>query len=491
MQSSLLQLLILIRGMLIRIPLSVLTASLIARVLGPGGVGQWAMILSATALLDFLTLKWVQGPNIRFGREEWTSSHSLSNTWVARWPLIFFGVSFSTLLLILQPFSFLERFFNLPASWWPLILFFLLGQWWLSEVQSLLRITEKIGRFTMIPILIDIFSILFLISLFFQPPEARFTFALIGLVCINTVVSGVAWFIEFRSSKSLGGKINWSASKKMVLYGLPIVPGLYFNYLSNWGDHILLQYFKSTVDVGLFSASYQAMAALIGLAYSISMLLVPKLIDKKITDPEAERDYIIRIVPTILSFWLMMIIPMLIIIPWLFLIIFGSDFSDAIPSLLVLCGAVPCSIFTAVYAVLFQTQGRLGRSSFFGGVMFSVNIITSFVLVIEFGGVGVAVGTTLSYFIWQYFYVMDQHNFLEIPKAKIIIFLIFSIFYGLMQIAMGEEVAFRVGGAFLGFSCLILMIRHYKMVDRAILKNLLSGKLSSFHPHFDRLLIRN
>ena len=491
MPNFLSQLITLTGGMLVRIPLSILSTSLLARALSPNGVGQWAMILAATTLLYFSLLKWIQGPNIRFGREEWTSRHSLSNTWVARWPLIFLGFGLSALLLIFQPFSFLESLFNLPTSWWPLILVFILGQWWLSEAQSLLRITDKIGRFTIIPIAVDFFSILFLISVFFQPSGIRITFVLIGLVCIYTFVSGVTWFIEFRSSKSLGEKINWAASKKMILYGLPIVPGLYFNYLSNWGDHILLQHFKSTEDVGLFSADFQAMAALTGLASSISILLLAKLIDKKITDSEAERDYIIRIVPTILSLWLMMIIPILTIIPWFFMIVFGSEFSDAIPALLILCGAVPCSIFTSVYVVLFETQGRLGRSSLFGGIMFFVNMVISFALVVEFGTVGVAIGTMVSYFIYQYLYVIDQHMFLKVPKYKAITLLIFSVFYGLIQIAVGDEMAFRIGGALLSFSCLILIIRHYKMVDKAILEHLLSGKLSSFHPHFHRILIRH
>ena len=191
MPNFLSQLITLTGGMLVRIPLSILSTSLLARALSPNGVGQWAMILAATTLLYFSLLKWIQGPNIRFGREEWTSRHSLSNTWVARWPLIFLGFGLSALLLIFQPFSFLESLFNLPTSWWPLILVFILGQWWLSEAQSLLRITDKIGRFTIIPIAVDFFSILFLISVFFQPPGIRITFVLTGLVCIYTFVSEI------------------------------------------------------------------------------------------------------------------------------------------------------------------------------------------------------------------------------------------------------------------------------------------------------------
>ena len=58
-------------GKLLRIPLAVLAASLLARAVGPEGVGQWAMLLAVTTMLHSFLLSWTQAYNVRFGREEW------------------------------------------------------------------------------------------------------------------------------------------------------------------------------------------------------------------------------------------------------------------------------------------------------------------------------------------------------------------------------------------------------------------------------------
>ena len=106
-------------GKLLRIPLAVLAASLLARAVGPEGVGQWAMLLAVTTMLHLFLLGWTQAYNVRFGREEWTLHHRLASTWAARGPIIAMSFGLAATLLILQPFSFLEKFFNLSQTWWP------------------------------------------------------------------------------------------------------------------------------------------------------------------------------------------------------------------------------------------------------------------------------------------------------------------------------------------------------------------------------------
>ena len=106
-------------GKLLRIPLAVLAASLLARALGPEGVGQWAMLLAVTTLLHSFLLSWTQAYNVRFGREEWTIHHRLASTWAVRGPIIAMSLGFAATLLIIQPFSFLENFLTYPRHGGP------------------------------------------------------------------------------------------------------------------------------------------------------------------------------------------------------------------------------------------------------------------------------------------------------------------------------------------------------------------------------------
>ena len=208
MQRDLSDFISLTSGKLLRIPLAVLSASLLARTIGPDGVGKWAIILAISNLFHSFLFGWTQSYNVRFGIEEWALKNKLSDIWATRWPLVTSGICLTAAFLFFQPFSFFERFFNLSTFWWPFILIFILGQWFFSESQSLFRVTGKIGTFALIPILIELTTIACLTILSFQPPDLRLNWAISSMIIITTVISGFAWLKELYFSRSFGGKSN-------------------------------------------------------------------------------------------------------------------------------------------------------------------------------------------------------------------------------------------------------------------------------------------
>ena len=490
MQRDLSDFISLTSGKLLRIPLAVLSASLLARAIGPDGVGKWAMILAVSNLFHSFLFSWTQSYNVRFGREEWILKNKLSDIWATRWPLIVSGICLTTVFLFLQPFSFFDRFFNLSIFWWPYILIFILGQWFFSESQSLFRVTEKIGTFALIPILIELITITYLTILIFQSPNLILHWVVFGMILITTVISGLAWLKELFFSRSFGGKSNWEERKNLIKYSWPLIPGLCFGYLSNWGDHILLQYFKSAKDVGFFSTGYQVMQALAGFSSSVSILYLPKLIDQKLEERGVEQDYLTRVAPTIISLWLIILIPTFVIIPWVFTLVFGSDFLEAIPVVLLLCAAVPGSIFSATHFILYELQGRLGKASLINATTLALNFIVSLALVVRLGSIGVALGTAISFFLTQMLCVLDQHKYLKIPMKRMLVLLIFCTFFGACQCIIGVNYLHRIVTAILSLVCLIALARQFGIIDRIILTRLLSGKLLAFQPLFFWLFIK-
>ena len=182
MQSQLIHFFSLTGGKILRIPLVVLSTSLLARIVGPEGVGQWAMILAVATLFHSCLINWTDSSNVRFGCKEWVLKNRLANTWSARWPLIAAGTCLASALTIFQPFSFLEKLFNLPPSWWPLLLMFVFGEWFRFESQSIARVTGKIGRLTLIPIWVDLATIAFLATIFFQSSFPEIQWTLSGMI---------------------------------------------------------------------------------------------------------------------------------------------------------------------------------------------------------------------------------------------------------------------------------------------------------------------
>lgn len=152
----------LVVGNVLKIPLVILVLSLMSRLIGPVGLGQWSMLVAVSSFFHSFFLNWTQAPSVRFGCEEWLDSKKLSNTWAARFPLILLGFALAILFLTLQPFAFFEKLTSLPSTWWPLVVIYLLGLWWRAEVESLLTITKKYTHLAVSPLLVNGVVVLFL-----------------------------------------------------------------------------------------------------------------------------------------------------------------------------------------------------------------------------------------------------------------------------------------------------------------------------------------
>ena len=152
---------------LIRVPLSIILISLLSDLIGPEGIGKWAMVVAISTFFHSILLSWAQPPFVSFGCKEWQETNRLSQTWAARYPVILFGLIFALLILINQPFSFFENLVLLPSSWWPLSFVYLLALWFLAETKSLLNIKEKFKLLSTLSLLSDVLIIIFLLFLTF------------------------------------------------------------------------------------------------------------------------------------------------------------------------------------------------------------------------------------------------------------------------------------------------------------------------------------
>jgi O-antigen/teichoic acid export membrane protein len=468
-------------GKLFRIPPAILVISLLSRLIGPEGVGQWSMLAAISSLFQLFFLQWTQASLVRFGREEWLDSKNLSKIWAARWPLILFSLTLATLLLALRPFSFFERLTSLPSNLWTLAAIYLLGLWCLAEAQSLLTVTSRLTRLAVLPLIADTFIILFLLFLSFTTHEEVKFLPFVGIVFLTTIFWGTMWVKEFIFTRSFGDRLSVENTLRVIKFGWPMIPVYILGYLSDWGDHFLLQYFHGAKEVGFFHAGYQMMFGIMTLASPLVVILIPKLIDMKRMDQNGELNYISGIVPTISTLWLLAIMPCIALLPWVFGVVFGEKFIEAHPAFYVLSIAIPGAVFSSLYTVLFNVQGRLKYTGLFSAVMFSVNIVISLLLVPVIGSLGAAIATTVSYLLWQYLYIFDQHRFLNVSKERAMILFTFSSIYGLLQLMIGDELIIRLGGAFAGLICLIILSRRLNFVDKTILKKIFPENYPGYH----------
>ena len=237
-------------------------------------------------------------------------------------------------------------------------------------------------------------------------------------------------------------------------------------------------HFYDAQQVGFFHAGYQVMLAMMALASPLVVIFLPKLIEQKGKDPNAEMDYLRRIVPTVATLWLLAIIPCIAVMPRVFELVFGDEFLAGLATFCVLCAAIPGAVFASLLTVLFNTQERLGRIGWFHAFMFLANISISIFLIPKWGSLGAAIGTVVSYFLVQGLYIFDQHRYLKLQSFKSNILFFVACFYGGLQIVVGEEIVRRLIFAAVAMAVLLFITKRWQICDSEILSGLLPRKFT-------------
>jgi O-antigen/teichoic acid export membrane protein len=471
----------------LRVPLGVANVALLARIAGPDGIGQWAIVMAVTSILHSLLLSWTQAPHVRYGREEWTATGSLRRTWSGRWPSIAAGLAVACALLVVQSGTALGRFLRLPAHWWPILVGSLLSLWLAAEAQSLMQIMGRMTRLAFAPVLVMGSSASLLVVLHARG-TAGIGGALAGIVPVTVAAWGTIWWLEFRNSRAGLPRPDRRALVECLAFGWPMIPALLIGYLSDWGDHLLLQLWFSAREVGLFQSAYQVLQVTAGLAVPLTTLLLPRLIDQQLRDPLAAERSVDRVFPTVAILWALLVLPAVALLPALFLAVLGERFAEAVPPVCLLVVAVPSAAVTQLYGVLYTLQGRIDRTVLVLAAMTALNLTLSILLVPRWGPPGAALATSLSYLLSQYLYLTEQHAFLKVPRKRMLLLFATVTATAVIQGMVSEPWSLRLAVAFVGMVVLVGLARRHALVDGEVLRIILSGRLQRAGEWSARLL---
>lgn len=468
----------LLSSKVVRAVINLLFITLLARTLGPNGLGEWALVIAAGALLHSLLLGWMHAPTVRFGREEWQRQSTISATWSARLPYIVVCFIITGCLVILDPARWLESFFHLSGGMKLTALLALLWLWLSMETQNFLQLREGMLKLALMPIFIDgapvLMLIVIIIGRIILPEHALIA----GLLTLNVILWSIALYRELKQLKVRWVRPDIETAGKIFSYAWPLIPGFLIAYVSDWGDQLLVGYFFTGHEVGLFQAAYQVMFLLLGVTAPLSTIILPKLIDKENLSSGINKEFLSVTGPSIITLGLFLLVPIVSFAPFCFRVLMGNSFADAMPALIVLCAAVPGSIIATFYGVFFSLQGRLWRSNvIYCGIMSAVNIIISLILLPRIGILGSAIATSVSYLVIQLFYLLDQHHYYRVSLGKCRILFGAILAFAVFQIVAGDGLLARLILCLLSLAALVFLARAYSLLDRECVLRILSGKL--------------
>lgn len=476
-------------GKVINVPLLMINTALLGRILGPDGFGQWSMIVAAATLMHTVLINWTHASTRRFGCEEWVKARSLRRTWSARLPLVLVGFAAAVALLVLQPADWLFRLFSVGKNLWLVVLVYFIGLWLTEEARATLQATSQLTRQAILNITVTCISTLFLVSIMLKGKHGALLWIILGLSAISIIIWGSTW------AKTLGRAIiqpQHSTSKEIlqhVFFGWALIPSFIMGYIANWGDHIILQVYRSSSELGLFSVSYQVMLGVIALNGTITTVLLPRLIAKNMESDETARNYLVNIVPTIFSLFSLVLMAIIAILPPVFLLLMGESYRNSVPTLLILCVTIPTSILSSLYSVLFNLQQRLDRAFIYLLFMTAVDLGISLNLSPIMGGAGAAVATIVSLAVGQLLYVSDQHYHLKVPLRKVIALFTITFLSSILLLVAGPHLWPRILCFALSAAFLIFLFRQMKTIDPELLSRLFSGRLIQVGILLNRVLV--
>ena len=105
------------------------------------------------------------------------------------------------------------------------------------------------------------------------------------------------------------------------------------------------------------------------------------------------------------------------------------------------------------------------------------------------GAMGAAVGTVVSYVVYQALYVWDQHRSLSVPSLRTWTLWTSGLVLGVAQLAAGSGIGMRIAWAIVATGTLAAIVRTVKCADGRLLDRLFAGPLDPIGGMIKRVLV--
>jgi O-antigen/teichoic acid export membrane protein len=157
--------------------------------------------------------------------------------------------------------------------------------------------------------------------------------------------------------------------------------------------------------------------------------------------------------------------------------------------MLVLLIAIPSSVVTSLYTVLFSVQERTGQVLVYMFLMTLANISVSIALIPTLGALGAALGTVLSNGVAQACYIWDQHRRFGVRAERIWCLWAAGLALGAGQFVAGPRPAMRMVWAVVATTVLAGIVRTVGCVDARLVDRLFAGQLNAVGGMINRVLV--
>jgi O-antigen/teichoic acid export membrane protein len=219
------------------------------------------------------------------------------------------------------------------------------------------------------------------------------------------------------------------------------------------------------------------MTAIVAANGMLITVLLPRLIAHEVRHAGYMRTYIESEIPTLYALWMVGTIWCIAMVPIAARLVVGPSFDRSVGVLLVLLIAVPGSALNSLYIVLFNLQERTGQVLLYVALMTAIGLGVSILLIPSYGALGAALGTVVSYLVYQGAYVWDQHRRFGVPAIAIWIISATGVGLTALQVGVGAGALERVAWAGLSTIAMTVVIRLIGCIDANLVVRLFGSRI--------------
>jgi len=317
-----------------------------------------------------------------------------------QFPAVFSSVRvipvFGILLMAILFFAgqqFFPSWMELPIQAYWMILPLTLASLYVSNFSSFLVATKRASLFTSTSFTKLLLEISITLSLGMQW-EGRIYSALITAL-IFTLVS----VFFYHRWKLLNRDIKKDIIHKAILFGTPLIMHQIGKFVINQSDRLFLAKMVSVDEMGIYSVGYQVGTLIMILVTAFSNFFSPYLYERLARNTHKDRLEIVKMSYTFIGAILAALLVLVVMTPWLFSWFINARFAAGADYVFwVGLGYVFWGVYSIFggYVFYHKKTKLLGRLAILNVVL---NFIFNYVFIKQFGAIGAAYATCLSYML--------------------------------------------------------------------------------------------
>lgn len=201
-------------------------------------------------------------------------------------------------------------------------------------------------------------------------------------------------------------KITLLSNEKPILFfkdSFPMMISTTIIILLGWTDTLFLGVYETEEVLGVYNVALKISAVVALILEAVSSILAPKIASlyQNINSEKEKFESIVRYSTKLIFISSFSISLVLIIFHKTFLSFFGEEFLIGTPFFLILIiGPLICA-FCGSIGVILQMIGKQKVHQNFVLIAFVFNLTLNYILTPKFGGVGAAISTVISVFVWN------------------------------------------------------------------------------------------